>query len=419
MRTYKEKRWVGDGWDVEKFNRYLNFHKHWNHNFIRIWMWEHGGDTEAIWEKDTNGKYDLSRLNQAYFDRMRSIIAAAESRDMYYTVMFFQGWSGTCDASAADWPYHPMHRDNNINGIDGDPDGTGYGARVHWQENPGLVRIHETYVKKLIDTLNDFDNLIWEIGNETIRSSIPFKAHIVQFIRDYESGKSKQHLILDGAREGADNPSIWITNPDIYTPCALKRWGSHEEPYFTDPPVADEALRKVSILDNDHTGNHFLRFTALDQRSWTWKAFTRGHHPVHMDCYDVFWDKARPTPDHPVPGVATNPHYDSQRKSMGDVLRFAEKMDIAAMLPVRIPAICSTTFCLMNKGREYLAYQPETNGAIMLELPKGVYEIESFDTMDNSVKTEKLEWDGGEKDFPKPGHVSEDWVLHVRSIEDR
>lgn len=413
-RKRENKMWVPDGWDLDKFNNYLDFLQHWNHNYIRLWMWEQEGDVD-IWVKGNDGKYDLSQLNQEYFDLKKSFLTAAQARGIYAGVMLFQGWSGCCEASVPDWPRHPMNRNNNSNGIDGDPARIGYGKQVHSLENPEIVGFQEHYMKKMIDTLNDFDNLIWEIGNETIESSIPWKTHMVGFIRDYEKTKPKQHLILDGTGNGVGNDSVWITRPDTFSPCVVTKWASPEDPFIGNPPVPERGLAKPIILDNDHLGNHFLRFTALDQRNWTWKSFTRGNHPIHMDCYDVYWDGAEPTPNHPIAGVATHPHYDPQRKSLGDVQLYARKMDLAGMKPTADPLHCSTTFCLVNAGKEYLAYQPAAKAGIVLQLPSGSYDVETFDTAEGSTAMNAIKWEGGNRNFPKPSHVNEDWVLYVKA----
>ena len=307
-----------------------------------------------------------------------------------------------------------MHKNNNINGIDGSEEGKEFGNRVHSLEDPKIVAFQEAYVRKMIDTLNEYENVIWEIGNETILSSVPWMAHMVQFIRDYEKGKSQQHLVLTGTGNGVGNESIFETNADTFSPCVVTKWGALDDPFIGNPPIPAEKPGKPIILDNDHLGNHFLRYTPLNQRNWTWKSFTRGNHPIHMDCYDVYWDNAEPTPNHPIEGVATHPHYDPQRKSLGDVQRFAKRMDLARMKPVADAALCSSTFCLMAAGEEYLAYQPNMNADITVDLPAGNYNIEKFDAISSKVRKEEVRWSGGKRSFSKPDHVAEDWILHIK-----
>lgn len=415
-KEQSDKQWVPNNWDIDKFNKYLDFLEYWHHNYIRLWMWEHRGDVD-IWVKDEEGKYDLSLLNQEYFDLARSYVEAASARGMYLGVMLFQGWGGNNRGSKPNWPQHPMNKANNINGIDGDPEGKGYGPKVHSLDNPEIIKFQEMYIDKMVETLNGFDNIIWEVGNEIAHSGLAWKNHVVDYIRDQEQQMPKQHLVLDGLAYGGNNDAEWTTHADTYCPGALIGWGSHDEIYVTDPPEPDIRLKKPTILDNDHIGNIFIRFTALEQRSWTWKAFTRGNHVLHMDSYDVFWDGVAATPDHPIKGVATNPHFDSQRKSLGDILNYAVKVDLANMVPVTDSTFCSTTFCIKCE-REYIVYQPNTEKDIVITLDKGKYLVESFDTSDSSVSTEKIRCKGGRMVFSKPAHAKEDWVLLIKKARN-
>jgi len=95
------------------YNAYLDFLERYNHNFIRLWVWEHtrlaswAPDSVAVTfgppdiylrtgpglAQDGLPKFDLERLNPAFFDRLRSRVSAAADRGIYVMVMLFQGWS--------------------------------------------------------------------------------------------------------------------------------------------------------------------------------------------------------------------------------------------------------------------------------------------------------------------------------------
>jgi hypothetical protein len=307
-----------------------------------------------------------------------------------------------------------MNKTNNKNGIDGDPEGIGYGIKVHSLDNPDVVRFQEMYIGRMVETLNGFDNIIWEIGNEIAHSGLAWKDHIVKYIREKERQMAKQHLVLESLAYGGNNDAEWTTPADSYCPGALIKWGSHDEIYVSNPPEPDIRLKKPVILDSDHIGNIFSGFTPYEQRTWTWKAFTRGNHIVHMDTYDSGWDDQVGVADHPVEGVATYPGFDQQRKSMGDILRYAAKVNIAAMIPVTDTTICSTPFCLAGEN-EYLIYQPDSAGVTEVFLPRGKYYFESFDPTDSSVETGTIKSKKGKTVFTKPAHISEDWVLLIQN----
>ena len=87
-------------------------------------------------------------------------------------VMLFQGWS--IESKRMDgnpWLGHPFHKNNNINGVDGDPNGDKQGYEVHTLNVPAVTKHQENYVRKIVDTLNDLDNVLYEISNESHNAS--------------------------------------------------------------------------------------------------------------------------------------------------------------------------------------------------------------------------------------------------------
>jgi hypothetical protein len=413
--------WPQGDWNGNKLNKYLDFIQYWNLNFIRTWMWEHDAGSDGIWMKNVQGKFDLTQLNQAYFDRLYTFVREAEKRHIYVSVMLFQGFSGALsyqEDNFFNWTLHPMNAKNNINGIDGDPAGKGYGIEIHNVENKAILPYWEVYVKKMVDTFNDCNNVIWEMGNEDPYP--PFSKHFIDVIRSYEKNMPKQHLVYYSAGSFTGNEAIYSSNADVYGPQADDyEWGTIKNVYFNNPPVVSH--QKPEILDADHVGNITSpkTFMPIDQRNWTWKSFLRGYHVLFMDCYDShpkYTGGSNLTQaDHPIAGVTTSPLWDPQRKSLGNTLQFASKMKyLASTEPTADTILCSTGYCMYLSGKEYIAYQPDASGSITLDLAKGTYKVETFDTEDSSSETAKINgWDGGKRTFEKPSHVSQDWVLYL------
>jgi hypothetical protein len=91
--------------------------------------------------------------------------------------------------------------------------------------------------------------------------------HIVNYIKDYESGKPKQHPVgmtaFYAGREGAmkallESPADWISPQTA--------GGTYR--YSSDPPVADG--RKVIIVDTDHIFGVGGNGRAM-QAGWIWQ----------------------------------------------------------------------------------------------------------------------------------------------------
>jgi len=421
-----------------KFTEYLDFVEFYNHNFIRLWAWEDSGYSPLPYKRtgpgtafDGGARFDLTQLNHEYFEKLEEGVIAAQNRGIYVGVMLFQGWSGLNRGSVKKWNAwnkHPFNGENNINGIDGSvyEKGIVIGRNVTNLTIPAITSVQEAYVAKVIDTLNQYDNIIWEIGNEINIISKDWQYHMINFIKGYESRKPKQHPVGMTSMYGArDNASLFESSADWVSPFA-RPWNSERNIYFSDPPIPC-AVNKVSILDTDHIGNHMsykVAFNAKGQRNWTWKAFTRGHNPIYMEAWK--WRLDRDTQESGkfpnranIPNAkhkfGLDPFFDPQRKAMGDTLKYANKMNLAKMFPTNSTAECSTGFCIRTPGIEYIAYQPNATGGITINLPAGSYNVETFDTRDRSMVPEYLDnWNGGDKVFIKPMHASEDWVLYLK-----
>jgi hypothetical protein len=379
------------------FEAYLDLLRQHNHNFIRLWSrqvsWYHEygqGELHATplaWPRtgpgqalDGKPRFDLSRLNENYFQRLRARVSTAGERGIYVAVMLFGG-NYECTGG---WAGNPFHAQNNINGIDGDPARSGHGLKSHTLEIPGIVKAQEKYVRKVVETLNDLDNVLFEISNEGHASSAEWQKHWIQFIRDYERSQPKQHpvgmtaLYIDDPKENAR--LLQSSSADWISPLT-------DAQAVRNIPAADGS--KVSLVDSDHWFVKELYRDPSFGREWVWKAFCRGHNPILMEHLppQSFID-----PDYPV--SLDDPGYTASRQAMGHTRRFAERMNLAAMKPRG--DLSSTGFCLADPGNEYLAYRPEGPEDFFIHLEPGKYQLEFFDPAKGaSLKREPLESPGG------------------------
>lgn len=370
---------------IFNFDKYLDWLEEYNHNFIRLWTWE-----QAKWHPymsanftfspnryirtkpeaalDGKRKFDVTKFNQDYFDRLRKRVEMAGERGMYVSVMLFAGWGIDAKGGTQENPWygHPFHRSNNINGIDGDPDGDGEGREINTMMEDSRIRkihrIQEAYVRKVIDTLNDLDHIMWEITNESHRDSDEWQYHMIEYIKQYEAQyKPKQHLVWmtsewESGNNDENNIDLFRSPADVISP-------NSEGGYRDNPPMADGG--KIIVSDTDHLwgvgGNY----------QWVWKSFLRGLHPVFMDPYDSYYYNAYDHDDKPF-----DPKYEAIRRNMGYVKTYADKMNLVNMVPRN--DLSSTGYCLANSGKEYLIYQPLEGETFTVTLQRGRYKVEWF-----------------------------------------
>ncbi len=135
--------------------------------------------------------------------------------------------------------------------------------------------------------------------------------------------------------------------------------------WFENPPANDG--RKIVITDTDHYA------PGKGDALWAWKSFLRGHNPILMD----FGIIAGVKPTNPSPGSPPYQSFEPARYTMGDTLRFAERMKLIDMEPRS--DLSSTGYMLANLGEQYLVLQPsETADPFTVTLDAGTYTVEWF-----------------------------------------
>ena len=118
------------------------------------------GRTITPWQQISDGseseKYDLSVWNTEYFSRLSDFITLAQSLDIMVEVTLF-----TSIYRDEHWDISPQNPDNNVNishAIDR--------KEAQTLNNGELLGYQEALVRKLVQELNDFDNVFFEIQNE-------------------------------------------------------------------------------------------------------------------------------------------------------------------------------------------------------------------------------------------------------------
>jgi hypothetical protein len=302
--------------------------------------------------------------------------------------MLFQGWSivnGSYSSGYVAWDFHPFHSKNNSNGINGDADGDGEGKEVHTLQIPAITNLQKAYVRKVVDTLNDLDNIIWEISNESPAESTAWQYEMIDFVKNYQAKKPKQHLIWMSAEYSDSNSPLFASQADIVSPMASQNTGWA---YRDNPPAADG--KKIIINDTDHLDGMTVVPDVI------WKSFTRGMNPIIIDGRLNGFDW---------------PYHAKTRIAMGHTRSYAERMDLASTSPR--PEISSTSYVLANPGLEYLIYQPRS-GPFTVELKKGVYRYEWFDPSSGQIAQRgTLSTEDGWREFSPP--INGQAVLYLRS----
>jgi len=260
-------------------------------------------------------------------------------------VMLFQGWSLRPGDGGDPWFGHLFNPANNVQGIDAAaarPSQSG----AHTLAHPDVTKVQETYVRKLLATVGDMDNVLWEIANESMGTR-DWHEHFVRLIhREQPAHGKRQPVVLSNCRRGITNADLWASDAEAVGPTRTS-----EHAYFADPPESDGG--KIVLTDSDH-----CRPDTKDP-GFVWRNFLRGNHVLVLD-----WGLIEPE----------DTNWEPIRRAMGLARDVAERVDLAEMAPDS--KLASSGYCLAARGQEYLVYVPKGN-AVSIDLAdaKGKFRV--------------------------------------------
>ena len=221
---------------VFDYNSYINFLVSHNMNFFRLYEWtlSNGGTATEQYEphsgpywpwqrigpgiaNDGKPKTDFTKFDRNYFDRMRQRIIQAGQKGIYVSVMLFNAFEFQYDVNSADG--NPFEGLNNVNGID-----CGSTCPIDFSAAPsaGSWAIEQAYIRKVIDTVNDLDNVLYEVGNEPPSpTSDSWQAQVIGYVKSYEATKPKQHPVGMNPGTGSTDALLYASAADWVSPGAM------------------------------------------------------------------------------------------------------------------------------------------------------------------------------------------------------
>jgi len=377
--------WGSDGstqaLDFQAFVAFLQAH---GHNFTLLWITElpkfHALATTASsppdlavtpfpWQRtgpgiatDGQPKFDLTKFNQLFFDRLRLRANALNEAGIYVGIYLFSAeWLNIyrCESDG-----YPLTGANNINGID---DGYTTGPRgigsIAMTAPNAITDIQDRYVEKVVDTLNDLPNVLWIVSQEAPSNSVWWNNHLISHIRSVESKRKFQHPIGCGAIIAAPDSIVYDSDADWVAPSAR-----------TSPDTScgiGHPHCKVNINDSDHSYWEMWLDSPLKNRHYAWQNLMTGNQVLFMDPYLVYYPRQSRnmciSPDHQICS-APDPRWDNFRDNLGYILKYSRKLNLTRVKPRS--SLSSTDFCLAqtpSAGAEYLVYSP-SGGTFFLDL---------------------------------------------------
>jgi hypothetical protein len=364
-------------------NGYMNFMKAHDFNLMQLWTWwlPNGGTahegpvqftaapfpwvrTGPKFASDGGLQFDFTQLDQNYFDRMRSRVIQAGQNGIYVSIYLFNGYEFQFDINSNDG--NPFESGNNVNSINC----PGTCPTDNSQISAQTWTYEKNYIHKVIDTVNDLDNVLYMTSNESGSPySDTWEASVIAEVKSYEAGKPKQHPVGMGFQyQGGTDQKLYNSAADWVSP-AFGGGG------LNIPP--DAIRQKVIINDTDHDCG------ICGSQAWAWENFTRGNSMLFMDPYLV--NGFGNNPGGPITngqGATVDPQWAPVRNAMQDILGYANsKIDLVNMLPH--DTLSTSGFCLANPGSQYLVYS--ASNSFTLTTVGGTYNYEWFNPTTHAV----------------------------------
>jgi len=365
-------------------------------NLARVWLW--WGCEELVGDafgyphiepylrpgpgtaNDGKPKYDLSKPNPEFFERLHAFCRAAQDRSIELQLIAMDAWMLKHEEL---WRLHAFQRDNNVNGVDGDPTDTGKGTDGERgfcsMGNPTAMEFQKALLAKIVDSTNEFPNVHYEIANENYYSE-EWELGLCDYIKEYEKTKPRQHLTM---RRDLPSHSYVVQNWDP----ATVRKGMLERRDLGQPLIFDTDW---TINDNDD-----------EIRKAMWTALASGGSFSYMDD-SLEFRQGEPYTD----------KREALHRQIDRAAAFVRLIRPWEMEP-RDALVTAGTAYAMASTTEFVAYFPD-GGAASLRLSEGLSagKAEWLNPRTGETTGAELAPAGeGSATVTCPGEG--DWVLHI------
>jgi hypothetical protein len=338
----------------------------------------------------SGNKFDLDHWNPDYFARLKDFIEQARKRGIVVEVCLF-------NAQYTDtWPISPLFYENNIQGV----------GRVDYRDtqtlkNAQLVEREAAYVRKIVQEVNPFDNVILEVCDEPanftpLDEAGPWVAHMLRVAHDAEDGLPKRHLIAQEVQGPIGGPVDLAGDPNDSIVVGQYLWHTqHDEmgglkgldlEYRHNKPIEQNETNYYPYYEGD---------VVADSRVEAWE-FMVGGGASFNQLNGVFTtqDPAGNTPDNA-----------RLLTALRNLKQFLESFDFVRMQPDRgfvVSGLDRQTHYrgMSQHGVQYALYIHHSEGGgggsytvtpgnyeetLVLDLPAGAYKAEWIDPASGSV----------------------------------
>lgn len=355
-------------------------------------------------------KFVLDRWDTNFFARLHDFLSDAAKREIVVEITLFSSHYGE-----AQWQLSPLNTSNNVNRTDSID-----WKNLHTLQNGNILAYQERYTRELVQEVNAFDNVIFELQNEPwsdrpvladvinpylplpARNSFPnsvdlpdtlsiaWQTRVAEWIRDEESRLPNRHLITQNYCNFRLPVRDLIPGADIVNF------------HYAYPEAASLNYGLGKAISYDETG--FLGRDDSAYRRQAWNFLLSGGSV--FDSLDYSF-----TPGHEDGSFseANGPGGGSAalRRQLHLLREFVNSFSLVQLRPdhgVVTRSAGVTPRALSNPGQEYAIYLDGSGPAdLTLALPPGQYSVEWINVETGKIDLREIfRHSGGDKQLTSP-----------------
>jgi len=349
-------------------------------------------------------KFDLDTWDENYFKRLKDLLTQAGKRGIFIELTLFGN-----QYKDSLWMNSPLYPSNNIQQVG--PSGKNSFLLFQTLKDSQLVKRQEAFVYKIVNDLNLFDNLYYEICNEPYNEQKDSSAvdqwhhHMVQFIKKTEAPLPKKHLIAIN-ESVPDDPDVSVAN--------------YHYVYVTGRPSFDSLYKLNKVISLDETMGSLIHADVDDVRTEAWDHILKGGGAYN----NLSWEYTTTAP-------AGSDSAKIIRSYLHHLQTFMQGFHYTRMAPLKYEGSINDenyfVRILAEKGKQYAVYlqhsKPRGKGSIWgydaivkrfsdtisINMPAGNYNLKYINPSTGSVtgKATSFMHAGGEKIFVTPGFTTD------------
>jgi hypothetical protein len=362
--------------------------------------------------RDGLNKFDLTKWNQDYFDRLKKLLAEAESRGIIVELVLFCPYYND-----SMWEVSPLNIANNINGVGDVPR-----EQALTMESVGLVEAQQAVAQKTVLELRNVRNVYFEICNEPYAHNLAasdWQRYMTSIVAEADALSAARHLISENYANGSavvanHDPSISLYNFHYSRPP-----DSVGMNYALDLPIGNNETGFDGSADSTYRiqGWDFLLAGGALYNNLDY-SFSAGHESGDLDFQ----------------GASPGGGSAALRTQLGHLLRFFQGLPFIEMAPdaavltsapkdasARVLAAPGKTYAVyLHRGRidpnakpRYVVDSESRSSSLGLDLPAGRYSLTWTDPKTGATAGEsELDHQGGTVQLNSPAY-SEDVALVI------